>query len=284
MLEPDPQVYMPEDLLVGQAINVWGRQVYIHDCDDFTQTFYQDHLGVDQKASKIDVSDVPLTHQTLAPPVHNGLGSDEDSLENVKKIQPKPAKQDLARLMTLSGEVLRFEAKMVNGEPEDENRKFIVGFFPAEQHSACWEVAVRNSGHMGGKFQEKKKIKNPDTKKYFALDDFGVGKTVTIAAQPMYMFRADEHTLQYLERNCHEFCHADPNYCAQLLIPLAQQVPDVMDEAGVDPDLLKAIGSDYGVNLIDHEIITLLRNFNVAPEGTSPLISVPHALRSIGVI
>lgn len=277
MLEPDPQVYMPEDFVLGSDISVWGRQVVLHDCDDFTQDFYQEHLGIDQRVNKIDVSDVPPTHQVLAPPVHNGLGSDEDSLMNVKMIQPKAAKQDVAKLMTLSGEVLRFEARMANGEPEDENRKFICGFFPADDQVACWEVAVRNSGHMAGKFQEKKRAKNPDTGKYFALQDFGVGKTIIIASQPMHMFRADEHTLQYLERNCDQFPSADPHFCAQLLQPLAG-LPELQDDNGVEADYLKALANEHGINLIDHEIITLLRYFNVEHPGGEPRISVPAAL------
>merc|ERR1712232_1357742 len=200
---------------------------------------------------------------------------------NVKMIQPKAAKQDLTRLMGLSGEVLRFEARMVNGEPEDENRKFIVGFFPADDQVACWEVAVRNSGHMAGKFQEKKRYKNPDTGKYFALTDLGVGKTIMLASQPFHMFRADEHTLQYLERNCDQFPSADPRYCAQLLRPIAG-LPELQAEAGIDPDHLKALASEHGVNLVDHEVITLLRNFNLAQPGEPPMISVPAALDAIG--
>merc|ERR1711879_1052560 len=156
---------------------------------------------------------IPLTHQALHPPVHNGLGSEEDSLCNVKSLMPKPAKQDLARLMTLTGEVLRFEAIMANGEPEDENRKFIVAYYPADYCTACFEIQVRNSGHMAGKFAEKKLTKNPDTGKYFELTDLGIGRTAVIAAQPFLMMRADEHTLQYLERHCDEFPAADPVKC-----------------------------------------------------------------------
>jgi len=44
MLEPDPQVYMPEDLVVGEPIDVWGRKIVLYDCDDFTQNFYKEHL------------------------------------------------------------------------------------------------------------------------------------------------------------------------------------------------------------------------------------------------
>merc|ERR1719401_193787 len=280
MLEPDPDVYMPEDLLVGSFIDVWKRKIFIYDCDDFTQNFYLDHLGIDQKASKQDVSEVPLTHQVLAPPVHNGIGSEEDSLMNVKMIQPKAAKQDLARLMTLSGEILRFECRMVNGEPEDENRRFIIGFFPADDNIAVWELQVRNSGHMGGKFKEKGHWKNPDTGKYFELQDLAIGKTVCLAAQPFLIMRADEHTLRYLERHCEDMPYADPYLVASMLKPL-QGLHDMRDENGMDPDSLKQLAAENGVHLIDHEIITLLRNFNTGDDSAPPMISGPRILECL---
>merc|ERR1719382_1083669 len=89
-------------------------------------------MGVDQAAGKIDVSEKPVKHKKLAPPPHSGLGSEEDSLISCVMIQPKAPKVDLVRLMTLSGEVLRFEAKMNNGEPEDANRKFVISYYPAD--------------------------------------------------------------------------------------------------------------------------------------------------------
>lgn len=281
MLEPEKEIYEVEDLIVGQCIDVYRRKIVLYDCDDFTQTFYKDHMGHDQKAAAIDVSEVPLVHPKLHPPVHNAPGTEEDSMQNVKMITLiKPAKQDMARLMTLSGEVLRFESKMVNGEPEDENRLFIVAYYPADYTMACFEIQGRNSGHMGGKFQEKKRTKNPDTGKYFELTDFGVGKTVVIAAQPFLMTRADEHTLQYLERNCDEFPAADPVKCAEMLRPLAEK-RQMKDPLGVDPDELKNLASENGIHLIDHELITLLRFFNVAEEGMPPKISGPNVLGSI---
>lgn len=136
-----------------------------------------------------------------------------------------------------------------NGEPEDELRRLVIAYYLADDEVAVFEakdlhfgcvlfsctvcvprfqVPVRNSGHMGGRFSEKRRMKNPDTGEYFkigeawltfrssvssarishaaelfasmfATKDLFVGQTVTIAAQPLQITRADEHCLQYLE-------------------------------------------------------------------------------------
>jgi hypothetical protein len=280
MLEPEPDYYLPKDMLVGGTINLYRRTIYIYDCDEFTQRFYQEYMGIDQQANRIDVADPPKTHQTLTPPPHNGIGSEEDSLENCLRIQPKPAKQDLARLMTLSGEVLRFEARMNNGEPEDENRRFIIGWFPADNHIACWELPVRNSGHMAGKFAEKLRRKNPETGVYFTLYDLAIGKTVWLASQPLLVLRADEHTLCYVERNTDEFPSADPRYCVSLLAPLVGSA-ELQDERGIEPDHLTQLALANGCGIIDHDVITLLRTFSMSPEGGTPLISGPRILQAL---
>lgn len=283
MLEKDPDMYLPVDFICGQAINVWGRQVVLYECDDFTQRFYEEHLGLEQPKLFIDVTDTNKqpTHQKLCPPPHNGIGTEEDSLINCMMIQPKPPKQDLGRLMTLSGECLRFECKLMNGEPEDENRKFVIGFFPADDTVACWESVTRNSGHMGGKFAEKGRKKNPDTGKYFALQDFRVGQTLTLQAHPFKLIRADEHALQYMEARPDECPFADPMFVARRLIP-ATQDPAMQAEEGLDPDHLKECVLQYGVDLEDHEVITLLRAFCVNDVESVPLISGPRILEALG--
>lgn len=278
MLVSDGGRYMPEDLLVGSAINVWGRQIVLHDCDDFTQKFYQEFLETDQKANAIDVSEKPIRHLKLKPPPHNGIGTDEDSLINCAMLQPKAHKPDVAKLMINSGESLRFEAKMVNGEPEDECRRFVIAFFPDTDRTAVYELQQRNSGHMGGKFREKAKTKNPETGKYFELADFYVGKTVHICSQPFQIIRADEHCLQYLESRPEQFPYADPLACAQRLLPLEGE-PEMQDEAGVSPDRLKELAEANGVYLVDHEVITLLRRFGSdGPDG--PVVVGPQALEA----
>eukprot|EP00913_Durusdinium_trenchii_P035652 g33362.t1 len=128
-----------------------------------------------------------------------------------------------------------------NGEPEDELRRLVIAYYLADDEVAVFEVPVRNSGHMGGRFSEKRRMKNPDTGEYFkigeawltfrssvssarishaaelfasmsATKDLFVGQTVTIASQPLRITRADEHCLQYLEAHPDEFPYASPGF------------------------------------------------------------------------
>jgi len=282
-LKNDGDPYMPEDLIVGQAIQVWNRKVMLYDCDDFTRNFYQSYMGIDQFDGKIDVSEKPLRHRKLLPPPHSGVGSAEDSLISCTMLAPKPAKVDLVRLMTYSGENLRFEATMDNGEPEDATRRLIISLYPETMPItvSVFEMQARNSGHMGGRFAERKRITNPDTGKYFELADFFVGQTVTIAAQPLRIVKADEHALQFMEAHPNEFPMASPDACAKRLSPLAAE-SEMRDEAGIDPDRLKELAADHGVHIVDHEVITLLRHFNAGiADGGTPLISGPRVLQAI---
>ncbi|CAE7443368.1 efhc2 [Symbiodinium natans] len=268
MLSCEAPRYLPEDLKVGDSINVWGRTVVLWDCDDFTRSFYKDYLGIDQASTRIDVSEKPLTHAKLHPPPHCGVGKEEDSLLNCSMIQPKPPKVDLERMMKLTGEVLRFECKMINGEPEDELRRLVIAYYAADGDIAVFEVPVRNSGHMGGKFADKRRIKNPDTGLPFQLSDFYVGQVVTIAAQPLQIIRADERCLQFLEARPRQFPFADAKACAKKLLPLAEN-SELQSDEGVHPDRLKDLASEAGIPLVDHEIVTLLRRFGVPGEKES---------------
>jgi len=281
MLEPDPQPYLPEDLLVGQSFSVWGRTFILYDVDDFTRDFYKEYLGIDQKENMLDVSEPAIKHTALPPPPHCGPGREEDSIVNVMMIRPVQPKQDLGKMMKLTGEVCRFEAKMVTGQPEDEIRRLIVAYYPADDEVMVTELQQRNSGFTGGKFCAKKKMKNPATGEYFTLTDLAVGKYVTVKSHPLVIIRADEHCLQYLEAHPEEFPYADPMLVARKLLPLRDE-PQLQDPAGADPDLIKYLAPQAGVDLIDHEIITLIRFFGLDQQEGVPRISWQNVVAAMG--
>lgn len=77
-----------------------------------------------------------------------------------------------------------------------------------------------------------------------------------------------------------EFPYADPVACARRLIPISGDA-EMRDEAGIDPDRLKGLAAEAGVDLVDHEVITLLRAFGQdAPAG--PVVSGPRVLDAMG--
>jgi len=277
MLAPDGSLYLPEDFVVGGSIDVWGRKIMLYDCDEFTRNFYQDFVGIDQFEGRIDVSEKPVRHAKLAPPPHNGIGKPEDSLISTQMIVPKPPKKDLAKQMTKTGQILRFEAKFTNGEPEDEMRRLIIAYYPMDDEVMVNELPVRNSGHMAGKFAAKKRIENPDTGEYFILTDFYVGARPFFSGQPLQITRADEYCLQYLETHSEEFPYADYRACCKQVAALCDE-PEMNDPMGIDPDRLKELAIENGVALVDHEVITLLRRFGIESGDGSPKIFGPAVL------
>merc|ERR1719162_192727 len=157
-------------------------------------------------------------------------------------------------------------------------RKFIIAYYPADDEVGVFELESRNSGHKAGKFAEKRRMRNPDTGRYFELKDFYIGCTVKVASTPFILGRADEHCLKYLEARPGEFPYADPRRCALKLAPLADE-RQMQDEGGIDPDVVVALAAQRGVDLLDHEMVTLLRFFDVG--GEEPKILGPAVLEAL---
>jgi len=261
MLQKDPVYVMPEDLICGQYLEVLGRAFFLYECDDFTRHFYQTYMGVEQQSFPKAVADEPIYHAKLTPPPHNGPGTEEDSLASCIHLQPQIPKQDLVKLTTLDGKILRFEARCNNHQVEDEDRKFIIGYFCANDTVACWELRQRNSGFAEGKFAERGRKKNPYTDHWYKCQDFFVGASVSISCMPMVITRADEYTLKYMEENSGQFPMCDMQYILSKIADIKGD-QEMQAARSVDPDTFReVIEQKTGVGLVDQELITLLRNF-----------------------
>ncbi|CAE7679304.1 efhc2 [Symbiodinium sp. CCMP2456] len=203
MLEPPPQIYKPEDLIVGETIDVLGREIVIYDCDDFTRSFYRSYMGLEQASIKIDHP--PLTHAKLRYPPYNGFGSEEDSLASCKGLICKPPRRDEQKELADADKVLRFEAVLADDVEENETRRFVVAIWLGDDSVGVWEIKQRNSGHSAGKFASKSRKKNPATGKWFKPEEFYIGATVAISASPFHLTGADEKALCYMEENSAQF-------------------------------------------------------------------------------
>lgn len=119
--------------------------------------------------------------------------------------------------------ILRFNAKLVSTEPDDESRRFIISFYCGDDTIQVYEVADKNSGRIGGKFMERKKHKSPVTTYYYSEKDFLIGKTVYLGGFKFQLLSADEYTEKYMEDNPDQFPEqALENIIAKIKKPASQ--------------------------------------------------------------
>jgi hypothetical protein len=271
MLEIPSEPLRPTDLILGQEIPIYGRKFHLYNCDEATEKFYKDWLGIDFSQLKETIpggfgpagSQEPYMHIALAYPPPTGFGGIEDSLGSCVKLVPKPPPKDLTKLMTKSGKILRYETVPINGLPEDAGRSFVIWYYLMDDSVMVMENKVRNSGVWEGKFRVRDnfgdRVMNThvDPPRPFHPTDFWVGQYVTISAMPMRITRADEYTLKYMEQNPRDWPMSDPRSIREKLTGLnCEAMPPT-----VDPEELKAhVGHQLGFELSDHELITVLRH------------------------
>lgn len=75
------EFYIPEDLLIGKRVFIFGREGLIYDCDDFTREWYKAHFDHDQVAIQLKKPSPNIMYNPL--PNYNGFGTEEDSLGSV---------------------------------------------------------------------------------------------------------------------------------------------------------------------------------------------------------
>ena len=107
-------------------------------------------------------------------PPHNGIGTEEDSLLNVKclDISQKAPNKDYYEFIDKSGKILRWNAKLNTTIPENKDRRFVISYFLHDQSMQIHEQPIRNSGIVEGKFLIRGKYKNESTGNYFHPTDF----------------------------------------------------------------------------------------------------------------
>lgn len=150
------EYYQPEDLRIGSHITIYNRDILLIDCDEYTKQWYRAHMGHEQIPLQRKRDERNYIHHKI-PPHTSGIGSEEDTLENVKALNPKPPKKDFNKIFKNDMHVLRFECKLVSPEPDDENRVFTLSFFCGDDTIMVYEICDKNSGRIGGKFMERKK-------------------------------------------------------------------------------------------------------------------------------
>eukprot|EP00955_Chlamydomonas_euryale_P010403 111758-Chlamydomonas_euryale.AAC.6 len=286
--------YAPEDLRLGQYINVLNRDFLLYDCDRFTKHWYATNLGYDPtELEKVDVAEpVPgLSKPALAP--YNGFGTLEDSLQNCVSLIPKPPRRDMHKLMNKDKIILRFNLKIVETDthkhsPIDLKRKFILSYFMMDDTMQLFEPPVRNSGISGGKFLERSKVYKPNSEEIYTYLDLYVGGSIEIHNRTFEMTEADEYTFTYMENNKHIFIMADHEVLLKSLKAQISGREDAVRTAFIAMDKngsgqlsgseLEGALREAGLKFTRHQAMALKRRLDKDKSGTICIDEFLHAL------
>ncbi|KAJ3072372.1 EF-hand domain-containing protein 1 [Podochytrium sp. JEL0797] len=289
----DTSKYTWKDFKIGGVISVLGRNFLIRDCDDYTKRYYLDNLDTPLSSmSAIPIEGFIETRSAANAepeiPPYNGYGSVEDSLGSCKYLVLKPPKKDFIKMLENEHKVLRFVARMESKHREDHNRRFVITYRLADDNMTIYEPPQRNAGVLGGKFMERTRVlkpgsslSSPEGPSYYNVPDLYVGAHITIFKHRFVLLDADEFVFNYMEHILETTSAKGPAFDMSNQREVLQKLRVAVQAAGpggkgaVDKKIagfvlnglvdrkhvVEACKDVFGANLIEHEIITILRMF-----------------------
>ena len=285
--------YEPEDIQIGQKYIFNKREMLVFDAAEDTCQWYQDKYGVDMRPMKLKYEKlVPPRPEVvkLAPPPNTlGIGSEEDTLQAWKSLRPKAIKKDEVRLVQYEGKILRFAAKFTTPKyVADQVRQFIVSYYLADGTVQVFEPVKPNSGQQGGKYLQRRIMRNPATGKYFQEEDFTVGEKVIIASTEFELLGCDDFTKRYLagDMNIHEMKGIDEveHLLREKIAANAVNIRKSFRKA--DKDFSGAITYDefstmlveMGLHLHEHDVALLMKKYDHDHDGEISYGEFCHAM------
>lgn len=280
------EAFTEADFGIGKSIKVLGVEFFIHACDEFTRDYYQ-------KVHGVELVDVPFVYEEkwerpkMPVPPHTGwaaIGSEEDSLNSMQHLVPKPPKKDMKKLMDKDGVILRFLARFETEAEEDTGRQFVIKFYCANDTIAVFEPPLKNSGLVGGKFIERTTLRKAGTQKedgtweFWLQGDFYTGAVVELNGWRFVIYQADEYTLSYMEAHPEQHPMSSIAYICEQAAPVLAEKREALladfaaadrSESGyVNYEPFQAALAGAGMELNDQVLVTLLRRFDVRKDGT----------------
>jgi hypothetical protein len=200
------ECYAAEDLILGKKINIYGREVLLYNCDDFTKAWYKSNLNIDAVPIQLTKPPVNVTYSKVPP--YNGYGTEEDSMGYIHNLNPKVPKKDYGKMYKNEMHIMRFRVKLASSNPHDEERNFILLFYCGDDTMQVTEVTDPNSGWKGGKFLERNRHKNPVNGQFYTEKDLTIGTLLILNSFKFRLLECDEYTEKYMEENPEDFPQA----------------------------------------------------------------------------
>jgi len=270
------EFYTAADMTLGGTISVFGRDLLICDCDDFTRQFMEENFGHNYDGRTISLEEERPEPPRREIPPYTGYGSEEDSLGSFYSLVPKPPHQNWAKYFENDKKILRFVAQLDTNAPEDRERLFIISYYLADDTIGVYEPPARNSGFMGGKFSERCRVKHHNGGgEFYKPTDMFVGSCLQFRKHNFVLIEADEYTLNYMENK--KFPSSDVNALVEALkekfLEQSVLIRDTFrrydkDHSGaLNMAEFRDVLHRFNFTVSDQELITIMRKFDPNGDG-----------------
>lgn len=187
--------YHWSDLAIGGVMHVFSRKLVLVDADEKTREFY-DEQNMPLAPALLPEPEPPVTIRREVPP-HTGFGSEEDSMTScVGSLVPTAPKKTRGENRTL-----RYLARLVSSQPEDEGREFVIQFFLVDQTLSIREPPKRNSGIVGGNFLRRGLNQVRDDHDIpLSQGHFYIGARISVGGHTFIITDSDDATMKHMER------------------------------------------------------------------------------------
>ncbi|KAH9593024.1 EF-hand domain [Trypanosoma melophagium] len=253
--------YTDEDIRIGNVLNLYGREVKIHDYDEYTRNYLQNKFGISAYE--------PIPGGRRPPTIPIGCQRREKTSQELEEVQIRKRTEN--RLREFAGGVVKFLMRLENGKYEDEIRRFVLAVYPADNSIAIFEPVQRNSGIVGGKFLQRQPCKRPNGE-YYTADDFYVGAHIIVNSFPFVILSSDERSLNYMETHSKEFSRSDINNIVRKLRAMlsskqtglseAFREADASNSGGLKMEIFLGIVKKLNLDISEQEILSMLRYFD----------------------
>lgn len=184
------------DFYIGAVLNVYSRQLVVHEADSATREFYdimENPLG----EADLSFADQAVIEFSRELPPHNGFGSEEDSLKSC--VGPLCPNNPPSRSNVFESRVLSFFGNLVTEDSTDMDRKFVLSYYMQDKTVKIQEPPVRNSGFVGGLFLSRRKVKKVGGSGENLTElDFQVGGEIRLLTHKFRLLGANDFTLKYI--------------------------------------------------------------------------------------
>ncbi|XP_055341813.1 EF-hand domain-containing family member C2-like [Paramacrobiotus metropolitanus] len=276
------EVYTEKDLGCGQSIWVFGRLLFMHDCDGYTKWYYKTHYG--KIMEPIDISEPADPVPEITVPPHNGFGLQEDSVQNVYRLIPKTLVNDARKYLAIDRDPedpiwLTFRLRALTEDPIAAERAYIMKY-----HLNDNSISINSPQYdWHGKFLEKKHVskgsdQNSSLPEYIQPEDLYVGGVVQLREQCYVIAEADEATLKFMEKHPKQFPMSNMEIVMKKYQDLLRSQQDachrlqqkfsseaVQNGTASNELFVSTLMEITGNALTPHEYTTILRAYQIHP-------------------